>query len=100
MKDFFTLFIAVVLFSLCLLEKEARKNALLNESENKAVVQSGDITNEKPDNQNLMTNSGSRDNNKILVADYGSGVNRYGRFVSTDSLIFSLSEEKQEAKIY
>ena len=99
MKDFFTWFIAVVLLSLCLLEKEARKNAQLTESGNKNIVQSSKIINEEPVNQKVMIKSDLHDNNKMVAGD-GLGTATYGRLVSTDSLTFSFGTEKQEAKIF
>ena len=99
MKDFFTWFVAVVLLSLCLLEKEARKNALLMESKNNNIAQSSRIANKEPVNQNVMSKPGIQDNNKMVAGDAPNAVD-YGRLVSTDSLNFSFGAEKQEAKIF
>lgn len=83
MKDFFTWFIAIVLLSLCLLEKEARKNAILTERGDKSIVQSSQKTNEEFVNQNFMTYSGFQNSDKMVAGNGSGAANLAGLFQPT-----------------
>jgi len=87
MKNFFTWFFAVLLLSLCLLEKEAKKNAILMEKGNQNLVR---INKSEPDvivNQNLSPKREFQDNINMVVSDRTNVVNSRS-YVATDSLSF------------
>lgn len=88
MKNFFTLFIAVILLSLCLLEKEARKNALLMENINKEdLVGTNQVTSPVQPDNGLVDRSGFDYNNHLVANDRMNIVDSH-QSVAADSLSF------------
>lgn len=99
MKMFFTYLIASFLFSLCLLEKEARKSAVPRNISDKNYAQS-DRAGYKmtliPDSQAQLHFQAE---NKLVVGQESNRIN-FSRFISTDSLSFSIGLAKQQNKVF
>jgi hypothetical protein len=69
MKNFFTWIIGLVLLSLCVLEKEAKKNAVLMQNENgNDMVEVDSAIQQKIENQPLIT-SGITINKENFASD-------------------------------
>jgi len=85
MKNLFTCIIAIVLLSLCVLEKEAKKNALLMDNEN--LNQSAEPVQEEGKIQNILVESELSDNENIFASDRTKILQPH-IIVSGDSLTF------------
>jgi len=99
MKMFFTYLIASLLFSLCLLEKEARKSAVPRNTSDKNYAQLDEAGSGVTLISNMPAQLDMRVENKFVAGDRSNKIN-FPRFILADSLNFSIGLEKQEDKVF
>ena len=83
MKDIFTLCIAVILFGLCLIEKESRKKALESAISNQNAVENIQTSSSNENESFVMESDEMPDNKAILEEEAVS--NTHPLFIQTTS---------------
>ncbi|WP_221389654.1 hypothetical protein [Dyadobacter sp. NIV53] len=85
MKNWFTCLVAIALLSLCILEKQAKENALLIQNEN--FARSDEPVQKESKNQNILVKSEFLDDNNIFASDKTNAIDTR-LVIAKDSISF------------
>ena len=99
MKMFFTYLTATFLFSLCLLEKEARKSAVPRNNSDKNYAQLDEASSGMTLVSNMPAQLDMRVENKLVAGERSNKIS-FPRYILADSLNFSVGLAKQEDKVF